>query len=98
LQLEADFLKWWTAEEDRIKHEALALAESENALNKRPNSPHKKRRSRRKGVGTEGNAKLELETNAGGSSQSERFERNNPGRQLLESQQASRTTRRSDQN
>ena len=52
LQLEAEFLKWWTAEEERVKYEAFALAEFENALTKPPNSSSKKGRSRRKGTGT----------------------------------------------
>jgi hypothetical protein len=66
LQLEADFLKWWTAEEERVKLEALALAESENALNKLPNPSHKKGRSRRKGTGTEAKENAKLGTTAEG--------------------------------
>jgi len=34
LQAEADFLIWWTAEEDRIQQEALALLEFQNNLTK----------------------------------------------------------------
>jgi hypothetical protein len=51
LQIEADFLKWWTAEEERIKYEALALTESENTLKKAINLSNRKGRSRRKGTG-----------------------------------------------
>jgi hypothetical protein len=62
LQLEADFLKWWTAEEERVKYEALALAE-ENALNKSPNSSPMKGRNRRTG------GKRKARTTSEGSSQ-----------------------------
>ena len=51
LQLEADFLKWWTAEEERVKLEALAFTEYEVALNKQAGSSQKK--GRRKGKGRE---------------------------------------------
>jgi hypothetical protein len=78
LQIEADFLKWWTAEEERVKHEALALTESENALNSSP----KKGRNRRKGTEAKGNP--ELGSTGGGSSQLERFEQTNLGGQLSE--------------
>lgn len=36
LQEEADFLKWWTAEEERVQQEALALAQFESASNQKP--------------------------------------------------------------
>jgi len=68
LQLEADFLMWWTAEEERIKCEALALAESENAVN-RPLP--KKKRGRRKttvhkpGTTAEGSRLERFEVRAG---------------------------------
>jgi hypothetical protein len=65
LQIEADFLIWWTAEEERVRLEALALAEFENALNKPPNPSHKKGRSRRKGKGTEATLNPHLEMTAG---------------------------------
>lgn len=52
LQLEADFLKWWTAEEERIRQEeaALALAQFES-LSTRPRkgpsrSPKQKQKSK----------------------------------------------------
>ena len=58
LQLEADFLKWWTAEEERIRQEeaALALAQLES-LSTRPRkvpsskvrSPKQKQKSRAPG-------------------------------------------------
>lgn len=51
LQLEADFLKWWTAEEERVRLEALALTENENALNKQ--ADHSQEKGRRKGKRTE---------------------------------------------
>ncbi|KAF9483060.1 hypothetical protein BDN70DRAFT_874303 [Pholiota conissans] len=38
LQEEADFLKWWTAEEERVKQETLALAQMQNIPNKKSNA------------------------------------------------------------
>ena len=61
LQLEADFLKWWTAEEERIKYEALALIESESALNQPPNLSHRKGRSKRRGTGRNSKARVPAE-------------------------------------
>jgi hypothetical protein len=46
LQEEADFLKWWTAEEERVQQEALALAQFQNTLNKKP--PSRKNRQKQK--------------------------------------------------
>ncbi|KAF8174215.1 hypothetical protein BJ912DRAFT_1147572 [Pholiota molesta] len=46
LQEEADFLKWWTAEEERVQQEALALAQFQNTLNKKP--PPRKNRQKQK--------------------------------------------------
>ena len=36
LQAEADFLKWWTAEEERVQQEALALEEFQSNLLQKP--------------------------------------------------------------
>jgi len=36
LEAEANFLKWWTAEEERVQEEALALAQFQSTLNKQP--------------------------------------------------------------
>ncbi|KAJ3515702.1 hypothetical protein NLJ89_g1583 [Agrocybe chaxingu] len=46
LQLEADFLKWWTAEEERVQQEALALAQIQSNLGKQ--APRQPRLSKRK--------------------------------------------------
>jgi len=54
LQIEADFLKWWTAEEERIKHEALHLAKP----------PHRRGRNRRKGAGTVATIGINVESTA----------------------------------
>ena len=59
LQEEADFLKWWTAEEERVQQEALALAQLENASNQKPSS-------RKKGY-----SKKKAETSTAGASQTE---------------------------
>ncbi|KAF8959590.1 hypothetical protein BDZ97DRAFT_1666960 [Flammula alnicola] len=61
LQAEADFLKWWTAEEERVQQEALALAQFESNLNKP--LPRKLRNTKQK---TE-NAKDKADPVAGGS-------------------------------
>ena len=48
LQAEADFLKWWTAEEERVQQEALALEEFQSNLQKpaqRSSSPRKSLRN-----------------------------------------------------
>ena len=39
LEAEANFLKWWTAEEKRVQEEALALAQFQSNLNKQPRKP-----------------------------------------------------------
>ncbi|KDR81018.1 hypothetical protein GALMADRAFT_241641 [Galerina marginata CBS 339.88] len=45
LQAEADFLKWWTAEEERVQQEAQALAQFESTLNNaNKNTPNRKPR------------------------------------------------------
>jgi hypothetical protein len=44
LQAEADFLIWWTAEEERVQQEALALLEFQNNLNKPSQLPPRKPR------------------------------------------------------
>lgn len=36
LEAEANFLKWWTAEEERVQEEALALAQFQSKMNKPP--------------------------------------------------------------
>ncbi|KAF8810432.1 hypothetical protein BYT27DRAFT_7186506 [Phlegmacium glaucopus] len=46
LEAEADFLKWWTAEEERVQEEALALAQFQSKVNKQP---RKSRQHREKG-------------------------------------------------
>ena len=45
LEAEANFLKWWTAEEERVQEEALALAQFQSKPNKQPRKPrhHKDR-------------------------------------------------------
>jgi len=44
LEAEANFLKWWTAEEERVQEEALALAQFQSKLNnnnKQSNGKHR---------------------------------------------------------
>ena len=51
LEAEANFLKWWTAEEERVQEEALVLAQfqSKSNNNKQPRKPrHGKEKGRKK--------------------------------------------------
>lgn len=50
LEAEANFLKWWTAEEERVKEEALVLAQFQSKLNnKQSRKPrHGKEKGQRK--------------------------------------------------
>lgn len=50
LEAEANFLKWWTAEEERVQEEALILAQFQSKPNnKRPRKPrHSKEKGQRK--------------------------------------------------
>ena len=48
LEAEANFLKWWTAEEERVQEEALALAQFQS---KTKRQPRKSRQNRDKEMG-----------------------------------------------
>ena len=51
LEAEANFLKWWTAEEERVQEEALVLAQfqSKSNNNKQPRKPrHGKEKGQKK--------------------------------------------------
>ncbi|KAF8885070.1 hypothetical protein CPB84DRAFT_141917 [Gymnopilus junonius] len=44
IQAEADFLKWWAEEEERVQQEALALSQFQENLNKNESKPNKRPR------------------------------------------------------
>ena len=64
LEAEANFLKWWTAEEERVQEEALVLAQFQNKVNNKPQS-RKPRHSRDKEKGQRKSDMTESKQSAG---------------------------------
>ena len=63
LEAEANFLKWWTAEEERVQEEALALAQFQSKLNSNSNNnKQSNRKPRYKEKGPRKSAKATTES------------------------------------